>query len=169
MPRPSVIPSIREKLESYLDECEAAYQGQPEAARAPTIPATGDGKVNVRQVGQAIGLKPTQEKYLYERSELSSLINLMAEGQGLAPIGSRLAVDAADQAMRQRAQIQAQAIRSATQAATEASAQHAELMETISQLSQDLHALRAENTRLRSRLELIERGIYAPDLDGALR
>jgi hypothetical protein len=169
MPRPSVIPAVKERLEHHLNELELAYRRQPEGSRLPTIPATGDGKVNVRAIAQAIGLNQSQEKYLYERQELTSLVNLMAEGQGLAPIGSRLAVDAADQAIRRRAQIQAQAIRSATQAATEAGAQHAELMETISQLSHDLYALKAENTRLRSRLELIERGIYAPDLDGVLR
>jgi len=47
------------------------------------MPSTSDGKVNVRALAQALELKQTQEKYRYERQELTSLINLVAEGQGL--------------------------------------------------------------------------------------
>lgn len=165
MPRPSVIPSIREKLEQYLNDCEAAYQQQPEGSRTPTIPSTGDGKVNVRQVGAAIGLKQTQEKYLYERGELSSLINLMAEGQGLAPIGARVAQDAADKAVKAKALLQAQALRATSQAAVEAQAQHEELIEKIKELSRDNESLRAENTRLRARLDSIEAGVFVPEAE----
>lgn len=165
MPRPSVIPDIRERLEHYLNRCEVDYQQQPEGARTPTIPATSDGKVNVRQVGVAIGLKQTQEKYLYERDELSSLINLMAEGQGLAPIGARVAQDAADKAVKAKAALQAKNLRAASQAAVEAQAQHQELMQQIKDLSRDNAALTAENLRLRMRLEAIESGLFVPELE----
>lgn len=57
---------------------QAAFLAMPEAQRAPTLPATPDGKVNVRALAQAIELKQTQEKYLYERQELTSLNNLVA-------------------------------------------------------------------------------------------
>jgi hypothetical protein len=167
MARPSVIPEVRVRLEAYLNEQEAAYQSRPEEERRPTLPALSDGKVNVRAIAQAIGLKQTQEKYLFEREELSSLVNLMAEGQGLAPIGARVSQDASDKAIRQRSLMQAQAVRAATQAATEAVAQHGELMEIIKQQARDIQSLKAENMRLRSRLELIESGIFAPDLDEA--
>lgn len=163
MPRPSVIPSIREKLEAYLNECESQYQQMPEGSRVPTIPATGDGKVNVRQVGQAIDLKVTQEKYLYEREELASLINLMAEGQGLAPIGSRVTQDAADKAVKEKALLQAKNLRAAAQAAVEAQAQQAELLQRIEDLSRELQALTAENTRLRARWDALEAGMYVPE------
>lgn len=165
MPRQSVIPGIRERLEQYLDEREAAYQRQPEGARTPTIPATNDGKVNVRQVGVAIGLKLTQEKYLYERGELSSLINLMAEGQGLAPIGARVSQDAADKAARARALLHAQDLRAASQAAVEAQAQHEELIQKIKDLSRACEELGAENLRLRARLDAIESGMYVPEVE----
>lgn len=165
MPRPSVIPGIREKLEQYLNDCEAAYQQQSNDARTPTIPATGDGKVNVRQVGAAIGLKLTQEKYLYERGELSSLINLMAEGQGLAPIGARVSQDAADKVVNARAQLQAQNLRAASQAAIEAQAQHEELIERIKDLSRSYEELSAENLRLRARLDAIESGMFVPEVE----
>src|ERR1022692_3423671 len=108
MGRPSVIPQVRERLEAYLNERELEFLSQPEAVRSPTLPATPDGKVNVRAVAQAIDLKVTQEKYLYERDELSQLINLMAEGQGLLPIGSRLVLEAGDKALKERMVRQAQ-------------------------------------------------------------
>lgn len=162
MARSSVIPAVRVKLEEYLNDCETQYQQQPEGVRVPTIPFTADGKVNVRAVAQAIGLKQTQEKYLYERQELSSLVNLMAEGQGLAPIGARLMQDAADRAVKEKALLQAQAVRQASQAATEAQAMHEELLETIKQLGADNQRLQAEVIRLRARLDAVESGIFVP-------
>lgn len=102
MPRPSVIPTVKAALEGYLERMQEAYLAVSETQRAPTLPATPDGKINVRALAQAIDLKQTQEKYLYERQELTSLINLVAEGQGLLPIGSRLLVDASDKALKDR-------------------------------------------------------------------
>ena len=165
MARPSVIPGIKERLEAYLDECEGAYQQQPENTRKPTIPATPDGKVNVRAVAAALGLKATQEKYLYERGELSSLVNLMSEGQGLAPIGARVSQDAADKAFKAKAQLQAQSLRAASQAAVEAQAQHDELLQTIKDLSRENQRLAAENLRLRARIEAVEAGIFVPEVE----
>jgi len=162
MPRPSVIPAVLQRLEQYLEAREAEYLAQPEAERMPTLPATGDGKVNVRQLAAAIGLKQTQEKYLFERAELSSLINLMAEGQGLAPIGARLLDKAADAAVLERLARQSQQARLATQAAVEAEAVQAELLQRINDLESDNQRLHAENMRLRARLDLIHAGILVP-------
>lgn len=78
MPRPSVIPTVKAALEDYLERMQAAFLAVPAAQRSPTLPATPDGKVNVRALGQAIDLKQTQEKYLFERQELTSLINLVS-------------------------------------------------------------------------------------------
>ena len=163
MGRPSVIPQVRERLEHYLNELECRYQGQSEDQRVPTIPATTDGKVNVRAVATAIGLKTTQEKYLYERAELSSLVNLMAEGQGLAPIGARLSQDAADRAVKAKALFQAKNLRLAAQAAVEAQAQQEELLQVIKDLGRENQRLTAENLRLSARLEAVEAGIFVPE------
>ncbi|MFN5156321.1 MAG: hypothetical protein ACK5Y8_16230 [Betaproteobacteria bacterium] len=162
MPRPSVIPAVLLRLEQYLEQREAEYLAQPEAERTPTLPATGDGKVNVRQLAAAIGLKQTQEKYLFERAELSGLINLMAEGQGLAPIGARLLEKAADAAVLERLARKSQEAKLSSQAAVEAEAVQAELLQRIGDLEADNQRLHAENLRLRTRLDLIDAGTLIP-------
>lgn len=160
MARPSVIPAVKARLETYLDEREALFQAQPADERTPTLPSTPDGKVNVRAIAQAIELKLTQEKYLYERDELSSLVNLVAEGQGLLPIGARLLQDAGDRAIKERMTRQAQTARAATQAAVEAQAVHAELLEKVRELSADNEALSAEVVRLRAQLDAMDQGLF---------
>lgn len=160
MARPSVIPAVRQRLEAYLEQRESAFLVQPEGARSATLPSTGDGKVNVRAVAQAIDLKPTQEKYLYEREELTSLINLVAEGQGLLPIGSRLVQDASDKAIKERLARQAQTSRADAQAAVEATAVQDELLERVRELSLDNELLSAENLRLRAMLDAMDQGLH---------
>lgn len=58
MGRPSVIPGIKARLEEYLDQKEAEFLAGD--GGSPTLPVTPDGKVNVRAVAAAIGLKQTQ-------------------------------------------------------------------------------------------------------------
>lgn len=159
MARPSVIPQVRVRLEAYLNDREVEYQAQPDLQRTPTLPATPDGKVNVRAVAQAIDLKVTQEKYLYERDELTQLINLMAEGQGLMPIGSRLVQEAGDKALKERMVRQAQTAKAAGQAAVEAQAVHAELLDRLKAAVADIEALKAANARLRAQLDAIHAGM----------
>lgn len=160
MGRPSVIPQVRERLEAYLNERELEFLSQPDAVRFPTLPATPDGKVNVRAVAQAIDLKVTQEKYLYERDELSQLINLMAEGQGLLPIGARLMQEAGDKALKERMVRQAQTAKAAAQAAVEAQAVHAELLDKLKAAVTDIEMLKAENARLHAQLDAIQNGMF---------
>lgn len=160
MARPSVIPQVRVRLEAYLNEREVEYQAQPEEERKPTLPATPDGKVNVRAVALAIDLKLTQEKYLYERDELSQLINLMAEGQGLLPIGSRLMQEAGDKTLKERMARQAQTAKAAAQAAVEAQAVHAELLDKLKAAVADIEVLKAENARLHAQLGAIHAGMF---------
>src|SRR5690606_4051428 len=112
-----------------------------------------------RAVAQAIGLRHTQEKYLYEREELSSLVNLVAEGQGLLPIGARLMQTAADAALRDRMARQARSAKDAEQAAVEARAANEELLEQVRVAQDEVQRLRAENMRLRAQLEAIHAGI----------
>jgi hypothetical protein len=160
MARPSVIPGIKARLEEWLDQREAAFLAQPEATRQPTLPMTPDGKVNVRAVAQAIDLKPTQEKYLYEREELTQLINCIAEGQGVLTIGSRVDPTDADKAVKQKIIQHARNAQEATQAATEAVAAQQELLDRIRTLSTELEASKAETERLRARLQAVESGIW---------
>lgn len=160
MPRPSVIPGIKARLEAYLDQREAEYLALPEGSRQPTLPVTADGKVNVRALAQAIELKPTQEKYLYERKELCDLINCIAEGQGVLSIGSRVTQTEADKAIKQRLIQQAKSAQDASQAAVEAVSAQQELLDRIRSLTADLEASRAESERLRAQLQAVENGIW---------
>lgn len=160
MARPSVIPSIKARLEAWLDQRESDYLSQPEEQRQPTLPLTPDGKVNVRAVAQAIDLKPTQEKYLFERDELMTLINCIAEGQGVLTIGSRVNQTEADKAVKQRLIMNAKSAQEATQAATEAVAAQQELLDRIRALSAELEAAKAENLRMSTRLRAVEAGIW---------
>lgn len=159
MARPSIIPTVKATLEDYLERMQVAFLAMPEEQRAPTLPATPDGKVNVRALGQAIALKPTQEKYLYERQELTSLINLVAEGQGLMPIGSRLLVDASDKALKERLVLQAQSVKANAQAAVEAQSATAELLEKLKEAVLEIETLKAENLRLKAQLDMIHSGL----------
>jgi hypothetical protein len=159
MARPSVIPQVRERLETYLNEREEAYLQQPEGQKSPTLPSTSDGKVNVRAIAQAVDLKVTQEKYLYERDELSQLINLMAEGQGLMPIGARLTQGAGDKALKDRMVRQAQTAKVSAQAAVEAQAVNAELLEALKGCTVEIEILKAENMRLNAQLDAIHSGM----------
>ncbi|MCL4722923.1 MAG: hypothetical protein KJZ90_01485 [Rhodocyclaceae bacterium] len=165
MPRPSVIPDIKLRLESYLNEREAEYISQPEDKRTPTLPVTADGKVNVRAVAKAIGLKDTQEKYLFERKELSDLINCVCEGQDVMPIGARLLQDAGDKALKSRLAQQAKQLQNASTAAVEAQAAQSELLERLQQMSAELAAVRAENLRMRAQIEAMERGQFVEIVD----
>ena len=158
MARPSIIPSVRLRLEEYLEQREAEYLVQPEATRKPTLPYTGDFKVNVRALAEAIGLKQTQEKYLYEREELFSLVNLTAEGQGLLPIGARTQPQI-DKSIRERLIMQATGARIDALATVEAKAREDALTEALALAKSQNAALRAENTRLRARLEMVQAGM----------
>jgi hypothetical protein len=165
MARQSVIPSVKVKLEEYLELMEASYLAQPESSRKPTLPATLDGKINVRAVAQAIGLKQTQEKYLHEREELYTLVNLMAEGQDLLPIGSRVAQSAGDKALKERLVRQAQTAKANGQAVVEAQAATSELLEKLKEAVQDIESLKAQNQRLKAQLEMMHSGIMVRIID----
>jgi len=160
MPRLSVIPEVRSRLEAYLNELETKYLAQPEGSRTATLPATSDGKVNVRGIARELGLKITQEKYLYEREELSSLVNLVAEGQGLLPIRSRLTQLAGDKVLKERLVRQAQTSKASAQAAVEAQAVHAELLEKLRLAVSEAQELKAANLRLQAQLDSIHAGMF---------
>jgi len=160
MVRPSVIPGIKVRLEEYLDRKEAEYLAQGDPCCKPTLPLTPDGKVNVRAVASAIDLTINQEKYLYERKELTDLINCIAEGQGVLPIGARTNPTAADKAIKERLIRQSRTAQEASQAAVEAISAQQELLGRIRALSNELEASKAETERLRARLQAVEYGVW---------
>lgn len=160
MARPSVIPKVTADLTEYLNRCQHSFDAQPEGLRKPTLPQTPDGKVNVRAVAKAIGLTEGQEKYLYERVELTQLINLVCDGQGVLPIGSRLIQSAADKALKERLIKQSRATQEASQAAVEADGALQAALSKVKTLSDELEAVKAQNTRLCAQLESIRGGIY---------
>ena len=137
----------------------------PAGQRVPTLPATSDGKINVRVLATAIGLKQTQEKYLYERQELTSLINLVAEGQGLMPIGSRLIVDASDKALKDRIIRTARTAKANAQAAIEAQSATTELLEKLRDVVLENESLKAQNMRLKAQLDMIHSGMMVGVVD----
>lgn len=157
--RPSVIPMVKEKLEAYLERVEADYQGQPLATRQPTLPHTTDFKVNVSALAAAIGLRDTQRKYLHERDELRELVDLIAEGQGLLPIGARTQ-ELADKKVKDRLVMQAQAARADAQAAVEAKAREQELLAQLEQANSSIEELQSEVMRLRAQLDMVAQGLY---------
>ena len=165
MARPSIIPTVKAALEDYLERIQAEFLAVPEEKRVPTLPATPDGKVNVRALVQALALKQTQEKYFYERQELTSLVNLVAEGQGLAPIGSRLLVDAADKALKDRMVRTAQSAKASAQAAVEAQSATTELLEKLRDVVLENESLKAQNMRLKAQLDMIHSGMMLGVLD----
>lgn len=158
MPRQSVIPAVKERLELYLDERQAEYLKLPEQSRTATLPRTLDGKVNVRGIATAIGLRQTQEKYLFSREELSSLINLVAEGQELLPIGSRTS-DVADKAIKERLVHQAKTAKADAQGAVEARARETALVEQLEEAQLTIASLEAKVMRLQAQLDMVHAGL----------
>ncbi len=160
MPRPSVIPKVTADLTEYLNRCQHTFDVQPEGLKKPTLPVTSDGKVNVRAIAQAIGLTQNQEKYLYERAELTQLINIVCDGQEVLPIGSRVTQSAADKALKERLIKQSKAAQEASQAAIEADGALQAALDRVRELADELEVVKGQNTRLRAQLKSIQDGIY---------
>uniref|UniRef100_Q07NR9 Uncharacterized protein n=1 Tax=Rhodopseudomonas palustris (strain BisA53) TaxID=316055 RepID=Q07NR9_RHOP5 len=140
--RPSIVPTILDKLDPYLDKLAAAWAHQPEHNRLPTLPTTSDGKVNVRALVRELGLKETDEQHFYRKTELSGPVNAIAAEQGLRGIGSRLREDELFAGVRVIVGRKA--------------AEMSDLRRTLSEREALISSLRAENAALRAKLALIE-------------
>jgi hypothetical protein len=138
----SVVPSILEKLEPHLERLELAWSSQPEHDRAPTLPLTLEGKVNVRQLVRDLGLRESLEQHFFRKPELAGPVNALAKVQGVKPIGSRLLDDVADAGVRKRLGRDADTI--------------SELRKALAEREALVVSLREENSRLKARLELVE-------------
>jgi len=99
MANKSIVPELLPILEAFLDKRMAEWQAQPAEKRAPNLPSTKDGKVNVRDLALELGLKRHQEQHFFKHADLRSVVNAAAEAQGLAQIGSRGEIDEKDAAL----------------------------------------------------------------------
>lgn len=88
MARQSVVPDILRVLEPYLDKKDKEWWNQV-GDRHPTLPTTSDCKVNVRQLVEDIGLKPSYVQHFFNKKELADPVNALASVQNVATIGSR--------------------------------------------------------------------------------
>lgn len=141
MPK-SISPEILAKLEPYLEQLDQSWEAQPEGLRQPTLPVTVDGKVNVRAIAKAIGLRQSQEQHFFRKRELAAPINALAQIQQVKPIGSRLLSDRHDKASVDRL----------ARIVTEKN----DLARVLAEKEAEIETLREENAMLRSRLTQIE-------------
>lgn len=126
------------------------------------LPATADGKVNVAALCRELGLRPSDAQHLFRKEAVRTVVNALAEEQGLLRIGARADREAADQAIHDGiARVGAQARRDA-QAATEQSAAAAVLIEELAQARTEVEALRLACTSLEARLRIFEDGGLPP-------
>ena len=88
-----MVPDILVKLELWLDDRLREWEATPGRDRAPTLPMTPDGKVNVRGIVTALGLPIHNEQHFYRHQELRSAVNAAAAAQGLKPVGARGSAD----------------------------------------------------------------------------
>lgn len=138
----SVVPSILEALDPYLEKVDREWSLQPEDDRHPTLPVTVDGKVNVRQLVRNLGLSETLEQHFYRKPDLAGPVNALARVQGVKPIGSRALDDAVDAGVSRRMKRQSDEI--------------SDLRKMLAEREAMVEAQRAEIASLRARLGLLE-------------
>ena len=133
--------------------------------RGNRLPATADGKVNVAALCRELGLRPSDAQHLFRKEAVKTVVNALAEEQGLLHIGARADREAADQAIHDGiARVGAQARRDA-QAATMAAEQSAAavvLIEELAQARAEIEALKLARSSLEARLHIFEDGGLPP-------
>lgn len=98
----SIVPELLPLLEAYIEARIAEWEAQAADPRIPTLPSTKEGKINVRELALALGLKRSQEQQFFKHVELRAAVNAAAATQGLAQISSREESDASDAALGKR-------------------------------------------------------------------
>jgi len=136
----SVVTEILGGLEPYLEGLQSSWAAQPESDRAPTLPLWR-GKVCVRQIVRDLGLGESDEQFFYDKPELAGPVNAIAEAQGVEQIGSTSRTEG-DAGVRKRLGRDARTI--------------TDLRRSLAEREAAIVALREENARLRTRLELVE-------------
>jgi hypothetical protein len=138
MARSSIIPLVLGSLEPWLEKRMLDWQSQPASQRSPTLPDVA-GKVDVRNLVRALGLPSSYEQHFYNKAELRSLVNAVADAQGLRGIGSRSELDTESKALDARLS-QVQRDRS-------------EYAQALAEAHVQIERLRRENASLRARLD----------------
>ncbi len=136
----SVVPDILAKLEAWLDDRLRQWEEQQGLDRAPTLPMTPDGKVNVRSIVATLGLPIHNEQHFYRHQELRSAVNAAAAAQGLKPIGARGSADEPAVANRLK-QIEQQ---------------NSELGQLVAEQAATIEWQRSQITSLREQLRILE-------------
>jgi uncharacterized small protein (DUF1192 family) len=140
MPRTdAVVPRILALLLPYLEAKDNDWRDQPHDRRQITLPATRDGKVNVRALVREIpGLRPSDEQHFFNKPDLSGAVNVIAKAQGLACIGSRVLEIIQDDAASARHAKDATLNKQLATGLLEAEARIAALTRRIQQLEAEL-------------------------------
>jgi len=147
MPRkPAKAAEIMALLVPWLESISEAYYEQPESGREPTLPATNDAKVNVTAVTKALGLKDADKQYFHRDRALAAEINLVAEFQGLQPIGSRALDDEAADGVKAK-------IARMSASEKKASEELADALHRLDALTVEAVELRLEVERLQAQLD----------------
>lgn len=136
----SILPELLQKLEAYIEERIAEWEAQSADRRVPTLPSTKEGKVNVRELALALGLKRTQEQHFFKHVELRTAVNAAAALQGLAQISSREETDANDAALGKRI--------------TKANTDLSELQKVCAEQAAQIEVMRRRMTSLEEKLRL---------------
>ena len=144
----TVVPDILALLEPWLASRIEAWQAQPSGAREANLPATRDGKLNVRGVARDLGLRPSQEQHLFKHAELRTPLNVVAVEQGLKPIGSKPEADEIDKDVAGR-------LRQAQARSNDLAKVVAEQAATIERQRGEIRAYRAQLGLLEERGQLL--------------
>ncbi|GJE36319.1 hypothetical protein [Methylobacterium persicinum] len=124
-----------------------------------TLPATGDGKVNVRALVAAfkdwaeergVAVPGSAWQYVYAERAWADEINAVAASQGLKPVGSRRSGSTTDDP------VQARLDRMGREAKAQAEG-HAQSKVRLAHLERELAEQKAENARLRERFAFMQR------------
>jgi hypothetical protein len=153
MAQPKIELKLDPVLRTYLDRKQRDYEMQPEAHRAPTLPSTKEGKVNVKAVAREMletpegrDLSPNIWQHFHNKDSLRALINVVAENQGLGRIRCQAEEDQDDDA----AKAEIGRARAEAKRQTEG---HLQERVRVAQLERENADLRAEIESFRARLE----------------
>lgn len=122
-------------LEAYLERKDVEFWGQTGSKRSPTLPTTGDNKVNVRQLVLDLMLEPggkgvireSHQQHFFNKEELANAVNAMAIVQGIGQIGSRALSSKDDAIIRGQISTIKQSAKAENEAFVEIAAENARL------------------------------------------
>ena len=141
--RRNVEEDITSRLDSFL-------------SKKASLPATVDGKVNVAALVRDLGLKASDSQYFFKIEAIKRAVNALAEDQGLAPIGARADLSAADKKILGRIAEQGRRAMEVEAGAVNNAALVNALTTELQAAQAEIIKLRRENATLRERLVLVD-------------